>query len=515
MKTEEGKKQNTQSPQQTVRKSLYVEDLKPLKGLRAVCALFIMVGHFFTYFTPNLIHKEGYGPENKDLEFPGVLFPIEFLQGVTFFFLLSGISFARIYTHTGSLDTRAGKKKFIWKRFVRLSPAYYFGLLLSFAPFYLYYYVQEKDYLRFFGSLLTTPLFLQSVNPQFIAWNSPLWTVSIFMLCYLLYPYISKKLYLAKEKTLKWIAFYNYSIPFLIVIIFMFFIGSYTVLLVCHVSIIRITHFIVGAILGEYIERWRKAKSLEKLDFIQTLTPVSIQKAKNENREVENPQSVNGDQNINNAGNGPNSTKKKPRTKKTISYDLIVDLGSIFLLFTQAVTLYCGYKYGRLHNFVKFFLEFSLVPLHCYWIFAIMNSKKSLTCRFFNLGIFNLLNEVSYNVYCLHFPIFYLYTWLINKEIVPSYTQFMDAVYALKFWHIFIIVPLVWLIGILFHKCIELPFKKKMVKIINKKYSLAKEIQKEVPSDSSISTEDSEDSLDTSRSNSSSKYALHDLVESQ
>ena len=57
-----------------------MKDLQPLQGLRAVCAMAIVLGHQNEFFLTPMIG-------------------VEYLQAVNIFFLLSGLPLARLYTH--------------------------------------------------------------------------------------------------------------------------------------------------------------------------------------------------------------------------------------------------------------------------------------------------------------------------------------------------------------------------------------------------------------------------------
>ncbi|KAJ6230558.1 o-acyltransferase [Anaeramoeba flamelloides] len=427
--------------------AIYFGDLNPLKGLRAICALFIMVGHFFNYFAPNFQKTQGNKKIDHNKDYPGYVFPIEYLQAVSFFLILSGISLSRLYSHTGALDTKTGKKKFMWKRFARLSPAYYLGLLLGFLPFFYNTYMNQKKYLDFFGSLIAAPFFLQTVFPLFLAWDGPLWTVSIFMMSYVVYVWFNKKCRVWSQRKLYTYATIFYLLPAFFIVLFIA-LKFYAFNILVHVWLDRILHFLIGAILGELTERYRKKHGLK------------------------NEESYN---------------ERKDATK----WIIVADLGTLVLIGTQVIVI----LYGQ--TFLPYFFEFVCVPFHCIWIFALLQSKKSLTCRILNLPFFDILNESSYTVYCIHFPLFFLYTYIVNKKLVKCYDFWGCTTFALDYWHVFIAVPIIWIISILYLKLVELPLKKIMVRKINKKYAQNKDTQD--------LTEIllNEEKLDTSESNSS------------
>jgi peptidoglycan/LPS O-acetylase OafA/YrhL len=115
-------------------------------GVRGIAALTIVAGHFFTDFAPRL-----------DSRYPTIF--VDYLTAVTIFFLLSGVALVQGY-HSKELTSKHARNQFWLKRVARIAPMYYFALLLSIAPFWIYVHDTTTRVLSIIFSLL----FIQSLT---------------------------------------------------------------------------------------------------------------------------------------------------------------------------------------------------------------------------------------------------------------------------------------------------------------------------------------------------------------
>ena len=151
--------------------STQMQDLYPLRGLRGLCAMTIVVGHQLDFF------MNGHG------------FAVEYLQAVTLFFLLSGIPLVRLHGHTTSL------RMFYSKRLARLAPMYYLTLALNLGAMFLNYpepAAQLWSNVRW--SLIVSVLGLQSCAPQYGTVAGVLWQVSVFGFGYAIFPWVMRRI---------------------------------------------------------------------------------------------------------------------------------------------------------------------------------------------------------------------------------------------------------------------------------------------------------------------------------
>lgn len=154
-------------------------DLAPLDGLRGVCSLLVVTGHFFTFWSPN----------STGTPYPVV--GIEYLSPVSLFFLISGFTLVATYHRDlgapGSpLATPAARGAFFRKRVARLAPVYYLSLAVGGWPFVAYTPLWTA--VSGFAVTLVGAQSLTVVVGN--DWNGPLWTVSAFVVCYWLFPHL-------------------------------------------------------------------------------------------------------------------------------------------------------------------------------------------------------------------------------------------------------------------------------------------------------------------------------------
>lgn len=213
-------------------KKLNELSLDALTGVRGICSVVIVCGHYFTNFAPSNISK-----------WPSI--PIEYFQAVTLFFLLSGIALSYFYEDLPSWKER---RDFWWKRFARIAPMYYVSLACS-LPWFILYTQNWTDFSTIL-SFIFTPLFLQSLTMVGGDWCGPLWQISAFAFCYLSFPFLNGRLRRSTKFQLFLISLACYLIPLIILIVCIFMEWP---LGVVHTWVpIRFPHFVIGLIVGIY-----------------------------------------------------------------------------------------------------------------------------------------------------------------------------------------------------------------------------------------------------------------------
>ena len=155
-----------------------MSSFQALTGLRGICSILIVCGHFFTNFAPVNANS-----------WPSV--SLDYFAPVTLFFVVSGFLLGVLYQD--KLGEWKQRRVFWVKRFARLAPMYWFSLIFC-LPSLIAYYCSEENIWMFIGDLVFTPLFVQSVTLVGNDWSGPLWQISAFALCYAIYPFTLRHL---------------------------------------------------------------------------------------------------------------------------------------------------------------------------------------------------------------------------------------------------------------------------------------------------------------------------------
>ncbi len=155
--------------------------LQALTGLRFIAAGWVVVYHYLYYFGPALA-----------VHFPKAPTPLQLVigegtLGVDFFFILSGFILA--YSYTMAEGGLRGTRAYFWiARIARIYPVYLLGLLLGFL---VEFRVGIHSLVGVLTMAVTSPLLVQAWIPSMItdkAWNPPSWTLSNEAFFYLLFP---------------------------------------------------------------------------------------------------------------------------------------------------------------------------------------------------------------------------------------------------------------------------------------------------------------------------------------
>ena len=202
----------------------------PTFGLRGVCAILIVFGHFFDLFAPRRFRYLGFdgsvaGCESFDAAKEKVecypsraplaeAYPIidtMYMTPVALFFAISGVLFAYLYYDSfhildsnahpgqpGSPDLIYTHKvtwfAFLSKRYHRVAPQLWFSLLWLAPNFFMDLGMTNPTSSKLMALLIApTPLFvLQPLLLLGLEWNSIMWQVSCLFVCYACVPRLFK-----------------------------------------------------------------------------------------------------------------------------------------------------------------------------------------------------------------------------------------------------------------------------------------------------------------------------------
>lgn len=156
--------------------------LGALTGARFLAALWVVVYHYFFAFQSPVRTATELIP-GTSLMNPVLLLMWQGHLAVDFFFLLSGFILAYTYLAADG-SARGGKRAFWVARIARIYPLYLLGLLLGMEP-----YLVSGHRLFGVGTSAVASLFLlQAWIPSTLGWNQPAWSLSVEAFFYLLFP---------------------------------------------------------------------------------------------------------------------------------------------------------------------------------------------------------------------------------------------------------------------------------------------------------------------------------------
>ena len=251
---------------------------------------------------------------------------------------------------------------------------YYLGLLIGLGPLIVYFPLTDV-----ISNLLVELFFLQSIYPL-LNLDSPLWTVSAFMICYIIFPFLFNRLINKSDKFLFRLAFWMETLGILSVLIFNFF--APFLMIVLHTNFLfRLLQFIIGICFG--ILSRKNTFGFENEQF------------------------------------------------RTDMFSCII-LSSFFLCFTLTAFTYGEERILRYFAY-SYFAEFVLPWVYGYWIMYLTrpDSAPCFTTRILSISILRELGEYSYSLYCLHFPLFYYFSWAVATN--PSGISY--DVLPIKIWY--------------------------------------------------------------------------------
>eukprot|EP00002_Diphylleia_rotans_P003323 TRINITY_DN12271_c0_g1_i1.p1 TRINITY_DN12271_c0_g1~~TRINITY_DN12271_c0_g1_i1.p1 ORF type:complete len:414 (+),score=91.64 TRINITY_DN12271_c0_g1_i1:67-1308(+) len=385
--------------EQSVQRKL---DLSPLDGLRGIASLVIVVGHFFTFWSPKV---------DSDDPFP--TFAPEYLSAVTLFFVISGFTLVQVYDKASEdrfseapLQTSEEKRLFFRKRVARLLPLYGLGLIVGIAPLIAYYDVGIVI-ANIFIDLLGIQSLIVVVGNQ---WNGPLWTVSAFVFCYLFFPWAVRRYrnmgYDALRKQVIHITIFST----LLCAAFTAIIPG-ALILIHILAPVRFMHFVVGVCAGYMAKRWNPATK-----------PTIVAEV------------------------------------HTAIYAILMAISIVIGATTESIGAWMGYSYN---------IEFALPYFQATWLIALTSADcGGWTKAFLSSKPLRFLGDISYAVYCLHFPIFNWCAWAvandgISEDAVPlrerDDDEEMEANFYFDPWAIVPILAIILVISTAAHKILEAP----------------------------------------------------------
>jgi peptidoglycan/LPS O-acetylase OafA/YrhL len=339
------------------------------------------------------------------------LIGLDYCSAVTLFIVLSGFTLVYVYEQPAKgdiLSTWEQKKEFGRKRIARLAPVYYLGCFIGIVPL-LYYY----NIFQVVSSLILTPLWLQSLTIVGMSLNGPLWTVSCLAFCYLSFPYLLTHLRPLSDGQLKARLLMCWA-PMAVLSILLGVANIMELLVICHLFFpCRYGQFAMGVIAG----------LLSKRDGLKYPT-------------------------------------------------FYAEFCSFILLLNNVICIVV--TYNNYKNWFRYQMtaEFTLAIVYALWISALAHEECRGPTRYvLTLKPFAWLGQISYALYCLHFPILNWIGWVVkNKGVsakaVPWHTfdDIFEGWYSLPGWS----MPLVVLFIILCSACANAILERPARAAINK-----------------------------------------------
>ncbi|MDA7714365.1 acyltransferase [Candidatus Pelagibacter sp.] len=254
---------------------------------RGFAALFVVIYHYKVFIKEDI---SIYLISEKQLPFYDYTFFIwdKGWLAVQFFFILSGFIFHELYLEPLSKN-KISFKKFFLLRFSRLYPLHLLTLLISAILFFLFdlYDVStwkiNGDLKHFFLNIFL----LQSWGVEnFQSFNEPSWSISIEIMCYFIFYYVSTKNFGAAKSSIILIILslilYNFN-KFIGYGIFCFFMGGITNIIYNKLSIIKkklkkyfFIISLIGTLLSLAIFQVINNSIIEKILLLGVILPLLI-----------------------------------------------------------------------------------------------------------------------------------------------------------------------------------------------------------------------------------------------
>ena len=365
-------------------------NLDPLTGLRGLCAISIVVGHALTFYLP-------------ERSIPPY---VAYISAVSIFFIISGYTLTLIYAkpHVEAPLVESDEiVAFQWRRFARVGPMYYAGVLLD-LPLAL-----AQDTRAWFvgvqvpGALLG----LQSLVVAGVGINGTLWQISAFFYCYLLFPralhYVRRK---ADEGRLVWLQRWLWLAPAVLVL------ASVAVGLepLMHILFpVRFPQFVAG-IAGA----------------------VAVQRG------------------------GPEFATRFSELQLT---------GLMGVVWLALFCVSAGVDSFMLMLGIELaFVQFSFLPLLVMWVQALTLDPSALTKRVLCSAPAKFLGRISLSVYVCHWPVIRAYSMAWHGEVLHNRERGdKDGLFALDAWQLVPLLALVVAVGTALHYVVETPARKWIV----------------------------------------------------
>jgi peptidoglycan/LPS O-acetylase OafA/YrhL len=355
--------------------------LDAFDGVRGLAALTVVVGHILTFFTPLATPRppgQAHAADDAaDADFSArwPAFGLEYLSPVSLFFVVSGFTLVHVYERPPQraddplpLSTRAQRRAFFRKRLARLAPVYYAGLLLGVVPFVIY---TRSDAAALAVGFPASLLGLQSLvlwNAQ--NWDGPLWTVSAFVVCYACFPAMLCRLRRCSYARLRLVSLSCSGVSAAVGVTFLGRTGLSLTWVLHFFALFRLPHFALGV-----------ASCL--------------------------------------------MAQRRPAARPTLRAELCSAALLLNMLVCAALT---AVVVPRISAYIwllySHYAEFLLPPLHAVWLSALAAPPAPDGCcgaaggptrRLLASRPLRRLGDVSYALYCLHFPTLQWAGWAVAR----------------------------------------------------------------------------------------------------
>jgi peptidoglycan/LPS O-acetylase OafA/YrhL len=374
--------------------------LDAFNGLRGIAACVVVVGHLLTYWT-----GDPSGPA-----FPA--FGLDYLSAVSLFFVISGFTLVAIYDKEAGgqapFSAPGSTRVFLRRRVARLLPLYFLGLALDIGPLIVYY----PPIAWAFGVPIAL-LGLQSMTcGQGIVWNGPLWTVSAFFWCYLSFPTLLRRLRVHRPAVLRGILALVLAICAALPAVWIPLRGWTSAFCLHTLYLFRLPQFVAGMIAG----------------LLARQSPVA-----------------------------------SPRRLLWISVALLVASVVACATITGVMQGFARYEF---FNVYPLYAEFVTTALFVSLLMALSSARvqDTVVARFLRSRPLAYLGDVSYALYCTHWPVLAWSAWAVaakgvSMAAVPAQTE-PGGWFFFPVWAIAVLLPVTLLVAAAAHHVLERPARK-------------------------------------------------------
>lgn len=372
--------------------------LTSLDGIRGLAALVIAAGHFFLCFSP---HRSVSLPNGAGSS-QAVALPIDFFTQVTLFIIASGFLFGVLYQEPPAL------LPFLKRRLARVGPMYYAALALNAIPFLSIYSQRSIE-----RGVPISLLGLQSVAIlDGNDWVPPLWTVSAFVGCYAVMPAMLRAVLPWRSSSLKLAVAAASLLSAALATLYME-VGGPSKGWELHVLVYyRLPQFFAGLCTGVLARR----------------------------------------------AAGAADGRKRGGSSTLLAEAMSLLLAALFL----AIPLLC-FQEGRdipFQHRLMFYAEFLILPVHCAWLYALSQPDcGGLTRAVLSSRPVQWLGEISYSIYCLHWPLMVWAVWAVQGWGTPLQHGLLPYFPA---WAVLPLLGMVVAVSAVAHSWLEQPARAKL-----------------------------------------------------
>jgi peptidoglycan/LPS O-acetylase OafA/YrhL len=414
-------------------------ELAALDGVRGLSALVVVVGHILTFFVPAAApHTELTTPPPRPLPGAAVApppsppaflrgahpapFGLEYLSAVTLFFVVSGFTLVTVYEKPvpiGAplpLSTPDQRRTFVRRRIARLAPVYVLGLVIGIVPYVVY---TLPSPVQFAFGVPSALLCIQSiVLYAATGLDGPLWTVSALAICYALFPRLLASM---RRRTYSQLRIISVAMACLSTGI------SFAFLLPTGLEYAWILHFFVGFRIPQFV-----------LGMAAALM-----------------------------------TQRRPLRRPVLRAELC----SFFLLLNfAACALITAFLVDRVRMYFWLlychFAEFALPGLHAAWLSGLASpgGARGPSARLLSSTPLRKLGDVSYALYCTHFPVLVWACWAVARrgvswDAAPMHEpNILVGWYEFQTWAIAPLVAVCLAVATLAHAVLEKPARSAIAK---------------------------------------------------